>query len=170
MHPFVQYAAYVIKHKAMILRLSRKWGVPLWQALIHDWTRFLPDEFFPSANYFFGAYKRGFVWKRGESPKYDRARDLHERRNPHHAAYWQGSPMPPAYIREMLCDWDAAGQVKGKDIYPWYTQHKHTLYLHPATLAQIDTLLSPLAPSPIPCAPASTCQDGVGFRGGGHQG
>jgi hypothetical protein len=167
MHPFVQYATYVIKHKAMILRLSRKWGVPLWQALIHDLSRFLPSEFIPSANYFFGAYKRGYVWKRGESPKYDAARDLHERRNPHHAAYWAGRPIPLLYIREMLCDWDAAGQAKGKPINEWYTAHRHSLPLHPDTIATIDQILaSPSAYAPIPPSPASTSLNGVGFRVG----
>lgn len=141
MHPFVQYAAYVLRHKAIILRTAPRYHVPLWQALIHDLSRFLPDEFIPSANYFFGAYHRGYVWKRGECPAYDAARDLHETRNKHHAPYWQGRPMPRRYILEMLCDWDAAGQVKGNPIAPWYAANRDRLGLHPETLTQIDEIV-----------------------------
>lgn len=141
MHPFVQYAAYVLKHKATIIRTAPRYGVPRWQALIHDWTRFLPSEFIPSANYFFGAYRRGFVWKRGESPAYDAARDLHEMRNKHHGKHWQGREIPVRYVREMLCDWDAAGQAKGNPIAPWYEANRDKLSLHPATLNYIDEML-----------------------------
>lgn len=154
-HPFVQYAAYVLKHKWLIIKTAPRYGIPLWQALIHDLSRFLPSEFIPSANYFFGTYRRFFVWKRGESPAYDAARDLHERRNPHHAAYWQGRPMPRRYILEMLCDWDAAGQAKGNPIEPWYAKNRNALGLHPDTLAYIDEVLShetpnhPARPAPI---------------------
>lgn len=141
LHPFVQYAAYVIRHKWIILKTAPRYGVPLLTALIHDWTRFLPSEFFPSANYFFGAYQRGVVWRRGESPSYDAARDLHEERNKHHAKHWHGQPMDDPAIREMLCDWDAAGQTKGNPIGSWYAKNRDTLGLHPATLARIDALL-----------------------------
>ena len=141
MHPFVQYAAYVIRHKWLIIKTAPRYGVPLWQAFIHDWTRFLPSEFIPSANYFFGAYRRGYVWQRGESPAYDTARDLHEARNPHHSPYWRGREMPARYVREMLCDWDAAGQAKGNPIAPWYAANRDRLGLHAATLALIDYIL-----------------------------
>lgn len=141
MHPFIQYAAYVLSHKRLILKTAPRYGVPFWQALAHDLSRFLPSEFLPSANYFFGAYQRGIVWRRGESPAYDAARDLHEERNPHHARYWRGQPMPARYIREMLCDWDAAGQAKGSPIESWYAANRDCLGLHPETLAQIDEVL-----------------------------
>lgn len=150
MHPFVQYAAYVLRHKRLILALRHRWGVPFVQALIHDWTRFLPSEFIPSANYFFGAYQRGIVWRRGECPRYDAARDLHETRNPHHAPYWHGRPVPEQYLREMLCDWDAAGQAKGNPIEPWYAANRDRLGLHPATRARIEELLYETNRSGIP--------------------
>lgn len=142
MYPFIQYAAYVIRHKRLILKLAPRWGVPFWQALIHDWTRFLPSEFLPSANYFFGTFQRGTIWRRGEYPAYDAARDLHEARNPHHAPYWHGREIPERYVREMLCDWDAAGRAKGNPIEPWYAVNRSRLGLHPATLAVIDAMLT----------------------------
>jgi len=145
LHPFVQYTAYVLRHKAIILRTAPRYRVPFWTALIHDWTRFLPSEFLPSANYFFGTYQRGVVWRRGESPAYDAARDLHEERNSHHGRYWHGQPMPERAIREMLCDWDAAGQAKGNPIKPWYAVNRDRLGLHPATLAHIDQLLNEMS-------------------------
>lgn len=141
MHPFVLYAAYALRHKWLILKTAPRYGVPFWQALIHDWSRFTPAEFIPSANYFYGTFRRGYVWKRGEYPAYDTARDLHETRNPHHARYWNGRPIPVCYVREMLCDWDAAGQVKGNPIEPWYAANRDRLGLHPATLRQIDAIL-----------------------------
>lgn len=141
MHPFIQYAAYVLRHKWLIIKTAPRYGVPLRQALVHDLSRFLPAEFLPSANYFFGAYQRGVVWRRGESPAYDAARDLHEQRNKHHAQYWNGQPMPERYVKEMLCDWDAAGQAKGSPILPWYAANRERLGLHPETLAQIDEVL-----------------------------
>lgn len=155
-HPFVQYAAYILRHKALILRTAPRYGVSLWTALVHDWTRFLPSEFFPSANYFYGAYQRGVLWRRGESPQYDAARDLHEERNRHHAHHWHGQPMDESAIREMLCDWDAAGQAKGNSIGPWYAANRDRLGLHPATLARIDVLLGVLHYA----SPASATQTG----------
>lgn len=141
LHPFVQYATYVLRHKWLVIKTAPRYGVPLWTALAHDWTRFLPAEFFPSANYYFGTYQRGVLWRRGESPRYDTARDLHEQRNTHHARHWRGQPMDEAAIREMLCDWDAAGQAKGSPIGPWYARNRDVLGLHPATLARIDAIL-----------------------------
>jgi uncharacterized protein DUF5662 len=142
-----RYALYILRHKWLILCMAPRYGVPFWQALIHDWTRFLPSEFLPSAEYFYGRYNtaaKGYRWTRGEYPAYDEARDLHETRNPHHARYWQGKPMPDRYIREMLCDWDAAGQAKGTPIVSWYAQNRCKLanQLNPTTLRTVDLYLA----------------------------
>lgn len=142
---YLHYLLYILSHKWRILRTAPHYGVPFWQALAHDWTRFLPSEFVPSAEYFYGRYQtvaHGYCWTRGECPAYDIARDLHEMRNKHHALYWKGAPIPRRYVLEMLCDWDAAGQAKGNPIKPWYAAHRDRLGLHPETLAQIDHQLN----------------------------
>jgi hypothetical protein len=44
MQPHLRYLAYVLRHKWHVLIACRGLHVPLWQAIIHDWTKFLPCE------------------------------------------------------------------------------------------------------------------------------
>ncbi len=49
-----QYLKYVVRHKWFVLGAGRKLGVPLHRLILHDWTKFLPREWFPYVNEFYG--------------------------------------------------------------------------------------------------------------------
>lgn len=49
-----RYLKYVIRHKWFVLLAGLTLGVPLRQLLVHDWSKFLPCEWFPYASFFYG--------------------------------------------------------------------------------------------------------------------
>ena len=77
---------YVLRHKYYVFLEGQKLGVPLLWLLLHDWDKFLPDEFIP--------YARQFYWSDGRKRKApsDYAADVawlkHQRRNKHHWQRW----------------------------------------------------------------------------------
>lgn len=44
MKPHIQYLWYVIRHKFFVFQAGLRLGVPLWQLLIHDLSKFSPAE------------------------------------------------------------------------------------------------------------------------------
>lgn len=48
------YLKYVIRHKWFVFLAGLDRGVPLWQLLIHNWSKFLPWEWMPYAEWFNG--------------------------------------------------------------------------------------------------------------------
>lgn len=51
MRKYLKYFNYVFRHKWFVFVECFKFGL-LWQGLIHDWSKFLPDEFIAYANFF----------------------------------------------------------------------------------------------------------------------
>lgn len=89
LRPHWLYANYLARHKWFVFREGRKLKVGLWALLKHDWSKFLPSEWFPYAHSFYG--KRTEAVKRA----FDYAWLLHQKRNPHHWQFWvvpQDSP------------------------------------------------------------------------------
>ncbi len=90
----LKYLSYVLRHKWYVFVECCKLGIP-WRGIVHDLSKFLPDEWFPYANYF---YANPFKPKRNETGYYkpydtgDEDFDLawlkHQKRNPHHWQYW----------------------------------------------------------------------------------
>ena len=106
-----RYLKYVFRHKLFVFQEGIKLGVPLWQLVIHDWSKFLPDEFLPYAEWFYGC--QGKSWytapdtlesepclpdtgyqiipnraKVDRKTDFDRAWLKHQHRNPHHWQHW----------------------------------------------------------------------------------
>lgn len=82
-----RYLRYVLRHKWFVFLGCRILGVPLWQALIHDWTKFLPIEWFAYVDRL--DRSRNSSWHSVEdTPEYTRAWKHHWSRNPHHWEYW----------------------------------------------------------------------------------
>jgi len=52
MRAYISYLKYILRHKWFVFWEACKLGIP-WLGLIHDWHKFLPDEFFPYARYFY---------------------------------------------------------------------------------------------------------------------
>ena len=159
-----QYLKYVLTHKYYVFRECWQYGL-IWQGLIHDWSKFLPSEWFPYVEYFYG---------NKDQNTFDIAWNHHQKRHPHHwqywllrednpeadfTPYWQGLqtekeavihhffkvlPMPDKYRKEMLCDWRGAGQAQGKarnETKQWYQANKDNIFLHPDTQAWIQNEL-----------------------------
>jgi len=54
-----RYLSYVLRHKWFVFVAGRRTGAPLWRLIIHDWTKFLPCEWFPYVENFYGEPRIG---------------------------------------------------------------------------------------------------------------
>lgn len=102
MKHYTSYLWYILKHKYYVLLEGLKLNVPLWILILHDWDKFLPDEFIPYARA--TRDKDGkdiFVGKSDLS--WSRAVKLHFSRNKHHWQWWikvmLNAYYVPVYIR-----------------------------------------------------------------------
>jgi hypothetical protein len=142
------YFKYVLAHKWWVFRACRHFKVPLLQALVHDWHKFLPSEWFP--------YVRTFYLEDGtkryvETEEFAYAWNLHQKRARHHWQFWlitwdRGSTtpleMPERYVREMVADWCGAGKVLGgANARAWFTERNGAMILHPKTELLVRDLL-----------------------------
>jgi len=146
----LRYLAYVLRHKWHVFVACRNLQVPLWQAVIHDWTKFLPCEWFPYVQRFYGA---AALQRDQKSDAFDRAWNHHQKSNRHHWQYWvlvterdalrvQALSIPPRYAREMVADWIGAGRAQGKpDVAAWYDANAAKMVLHEHTRALVEQLI-----------------------------
>lgn len=171
MKAYLQYFKYVLVHKYFVFVAGLKTKAPIWLLLIHDWSKFLPDEFIPYAQYFYNKERQkvealdaiaeyglaelapfGYYIK----DRFNMAWLYHQRRNPHHWQYWYlmqdndpnfPLPMPEKYAREMVADWMGAGRaITGKwETAAWYEKNKDKIFLHPDTRAFVESLLEKVA-------------------------
>lgn len=144
-----KYLSYVVRHKWYVLKAGLSLKVPLHQLVIHDWSKFLPSEWRPYAENFYGlprlsiadlphgdareAFLNGYKTKEDVSAEFDRAWLKHQNRQPHHWQYWvllndsgtiQPLPMPRRFMLEMIADWCGAGRAIHKPIFPWESTYK----------------------------------------------
>jgi hypothetical protein len=151
------YLTYVLRHKWFVFRAGLALGVPLWQLLIHDWTKFTPAEWGPYVRRF--GVGNNSKWESDADPQeWKDAWAHHWQHNPHHWEYWRETiddtrfgtlsislPMPERYAREMVADWYGAGMAQGKpDIAGWYRANRAKRTLHPDTEAFVEQLLKEL--------------------------
>lgn len=165
----IKYLRYLLRHKWFVFVAGLHTGVPLWRLIIHDWSKFLPSEWFAYARFFYGNLP---CWDQVKlaCPAYDYrntregARELfekawlhHQHHNPHHWQHWilredsggtKALPMPNHYLREMVADWMGAGRaITGKwDAPNWYAKNRDIIVLHPATRPEIERLLAETNP------------------------
>lgn len=115
----------VNKHRRMVRKLCFKAGIP-WQGLVHDLSKYSPEEFWEGVRYYQGDHSPIQECKKNEG--YSRAWLHHSGRNKHHFEYWHEylSPnptpvIPYKYTVEMICDNLAAGMTyQGKNWYSGY--------------------------------------------------
>ena len=159
------YLRYLLTHKYWVFYAGLKLNVSIWRLLIHDWSKFLPSEWFAYANYFYGNHRKfselpsGLkhdypfelcqeYWKN----KFDFSWNLHQKRNKHHFQFWlltndSGSTvalkMPEKYVREMIADWAGAGRaITGKwEAWDYYQKNRGNTLLHPETRELFESLL-----------------------------
>jgi len=128
---------------------GNKIGVSCWRILFHDWTKFLPSEWFAYAYTF---YNEDGSKRYKENLDFNQAWNAHQKRNKHHWQYWvitwdrgesEPLPMTAEYIREMVADWMGAGRaINGKwECKEWYQKNKDTIKIHPVTRGFVELLL-----------------------------
>ena len=165
MKAHLAYLKYVIRHKWFVFLACLRLKVPLWRAIIHDWTKFLPCEW--------SAYVRSFYNPDGTSNKakrvdrpiwlnqdFDDAWNHHQKANKHHWQYWvlvtdsddprlRPLEMPHTYIREMVADWIGAGRaITGKyEVAQWYEKNQHKMMLADGTRFVVERLLKQRTPT-----------------------
>lgn len=144
MRKFTKYLQYVLRHKWFVFLECCKLGIPF-RGIIHDLSKFLPSEFFPYMNHFYGD-------KNKESDlQFDKQWLKHIHRNKHHWQYWiltsnyndneyTEMEMPIKYAKEMIADWVGASRQQGygSNIVQWYEKNKDKIKLHPYTRVVIE--------------------------------
>lgn len=149
MRRHLAYLKYVLRHKWFVYVACRKCGVGFWQALVHDWHKFIPSEWLPYARTF---YNPDGSKRYQESPEFARAWNAHQKRGRHHWQYWlltwdrgdtEPLEMPECYWREMVADWFGAGRaITGKwGALEWYQNQGDKIRLHPLTRPKVENLL-----------------------------
>jgi hypothetical protein len=145
------YLWYITRHKWFVFVAGLDLDVPLHLLIIHDWSKFLPDEWIPYANFFHGPQPPS----REAKDKFLAAWKRHLDRNPHHWQYWQPKPpfnvdassptvIPQKYTREMVADWMSMSRtLHGTwSPTPWYVVNKSKIRLHPMTRREVEVLIS----------------------------
>jgi hypothetical protein len=146
------YLKYVVRHKWFVFLACRKCGVSWWRAVIHDWHKFTPGEWFPYAETF---YLKDGRTQYKETDGFAYAWNAHQKRGKHHYQYWmltwdRGDTkclrMPEKYVREMVADWYGAGRaITGKwDALSWFNKkcQEQSLHLHPITQHEVEWLIN----------------------------
>jgi hypothetical protein len=165
MRAHLKYASYVLRHKWYVFLACCELGI-WWRGIIHDWTKFLPCEWFPYVAYFNGPKYPSWRTLYGDVRQqecaagrtkeavrdaFDRAWLHHQHTNKHHYQHWvlrndDGDTrilqMPDVYMREMVADWRGAGRALGKpDTAAWYQHNRDHILLHPTTRFSVECFL-----------------------------
>lgn len=144
----------ILTHKKYVFFFSRKLGIG-WQGFWHDMSKFTPSEFFESVKYYTGT--RSPIDACKEDKGYSWAWQNHKGRNPHHYEFWQDDfdkgtthiDMPDKYVKEMICDYLAAGVTYNKgnftfgDEYDWWCmKNSNSLAMHDSQKATLTEVFS----------------------------
>lgn len=163
MNKHLKYLRYVLRHKWFVLLAGLRTGAPLWRLVIHDWSKFLPSEWFAYADYFYGDGGQNHA-------AFNRAWLHHQHLNPHHWQHWilnldDGGfkllPMPEPLVREMVADWMGAGRAINGDgsieaTREWYRYKPHMkAQMHHETRELVERLLE--CGAPVPAAARRSC-------------
>jgi hypothetical protein len=156
--PTLKYLALTIKHKWFVWKIGRKWKLPIWRLIKHDWTKFLPSEL--------PHYGRQFFGKADQPERFARCWLRHQNRNEHHWEYWiprsghtrcvppflDNEPLQMSGIAliEMMADWAAAGRAyEGKwpnfGEWEWINKNWNKLVLHEITREELNWIVSGLS-------------------------
>lgn len=152
----MKYFWLTLCHKWFVILASRRVGLPLWRALLHDLSKFSWKEL--------PHYQRQFFGPADQPERFAEAWLHHQNCNPHHWEYWiprtahsKGSfnpkpnetlTMPDWALREMVVDWMAAGRAYNKkwpDVRKWTWLEsnlpKLQVYLNETTLIRLRRIL-----------------------------
>lgn len=138
----------ITTHKMWVMHYCFRCGLYV-QGLLHDLSKYSPEEFLAGARYYLGYRSPNDVERKifGGS----KAWMHHKGRNKHHYEYWTdclmggdshkliGVHMPNRYILEMFCDRVAACRVYHKDDFHTAQPLEYYLRNNPGQLVHPDT-------------------------------
>ncbi len=134
MRAHINYFAYLLKHKYLVFLKGRELGLPILQLLMHDYSKFSPDEWLAGVDYNAGGKGSQIMLEK------------HHKRNRHHPQYWVkngvAKPMPKHYRLEMIADWHAMDILKNDLSFDWYYREGYKLPFHPETRAWVEAYLA----------------------------
>ena len=144
-----KYLGYILRHKWYVFIAGRKIGLPLWQGIMHDLSKFRVTEWFAYRNAFFTI---DGIAQHKKTVEFDFAWLKHQHRNKHHWQYWlllsdhgvsKPLEMPRRYVLEMVADWLGAGRaITGKwEHEEWFAANKEYMNLHPQTRKLVEEIL-----------------------------
>ena len=145
----------ITEHKWAVMQGCFKVGLYK-QGLLHDLSKYTPEEFRTGVMYFQGDRSPNAAEK--ESVGYSRAWLHHKGRNKHHYEYWidlpadrsqglQGMKMPVNYVVEMFMDRLAASKIYAKGSYTdshalnYYKRTWKYMTIHPDSRKLLERLL-----------------------------
>ncbi len=145
----LRYLVYLFTHKWYVFLACCRLGIP-WRGVKHDYTKFLPDEFFAYYRHFFADHTQAMPTAAAKL-EFNCACVRHQRRNDHHWQYWlvpavssdvQVVEMSLGATKEMLADWLGAGRAcKQPDTRKWYIDNRYKIVIGPTTRAWIEAQL-----------------------------
>lgn len=146
-----KYFKYLMKHKYFVFIAGIKIGAPLWRLIIHDWSKFMPIEWFAYVETFYGKYE--YKDRPSKLVKaFDRAWLHHQHYNPHHYQHWilrnddgtsKALVIPDKFVKEMVADWAGAGRaITGKwEVLDWYKNNMHKMFIDSSTRTSVEYYL-----------------------------
>ena len=151
----IKHFKTITVHKLAVMKLCFKVGL-IKQGLLHDLSKYSPEEFFIGVKYYQGTRSPNAAEKIEKG--YSSAWLHHKGRNKHHFEYWidytfnpddglQGMKMPLKYVLEMTCDRIAASKVYSGKNYttavPWdyYKLREGNIHIHKDTKKLLEKLL-----------------------------
>jgi len=155
----INYFKTVSTHKWHVFWACLKMGVPVHRAILHDWTKLSPREWFAYVDNFYNkdGSKRQVRDKTGaydpnSQPMSFKKAWLSHQRNKHHWQAWvslgdygkiETLPIPETYLREMIADWIGAGKAYSGNSDPkgWYEKNKEKMILHGDSKILLERLL-----------------------------
>lgn len=163
MKKYWKYLKYLLEHKKNVFIVCWKKKMYL-HAFTHDLSKFLPDEFFPYANWFYGEYgqfeynklkelNKKFSLEISEKDalihscriKFNKAWKKHYTRNKHHWNYWSEWNVPiitVKYIKQMICDWESMGIKFGDTAKEYYEKNKDRIKINKDSREVLEHLLN----------------------------
>lgn len=147
----------LLLHKWYVFLAGWMIGVPFWRLAIHDWSKFMPTEFFRYARYKYGNGSKE-EWAIGW------LHHLHyEAHHPEHwIILWNGNPdfyseiggkdiakyvsiwpMPEIFVREMIADMHGTSRqmIGSWDISKWLNKNGPKIHFHNETITLINKIM-----------------------------
>ncbi|MEF9939938.1 MAG: DUF5662 family protein [Clostridium sp.] len=151
----IKHFRTITKHKMMVMESCFEVGLYK-QGLLHDLSKYSPEEFRTGMKYYQGTRSPNAAEK--EEIGYSTAWLHHKGRNKHHFEYWidfapdkadglMGNRMPVNYLVEMVMDRIAASKVyRGAEYtdasaWEYYVRGKDYLVMHQKTRESLEKLL-----------------------------